>query len=165
MLTPDEWVALIGAITLLIGAVAAAIVSLVRAGAEAAKTRAEVAAMRKDIEMSRAEDAPRRESNDRLIRETHHQVIPNSGGSIIDATNRLEKAVDAIREAQSLTHTRLEQVEQAQQDAAKDVRGMRRDVGRLADADHALTARADREHERLHQRITGVERLVDPHVD
>lgn len=55
-----------------------------------------------------------------------------------------------------------ERLEVAQDAAAKDVRGLRCDVGRLADSDIQLTARADKAHERLHQqRIDDIaDRLV-----
>ena len=66
MLTPDEWVALLGAVAVLLGALAAAIVSIVKAGAEAAKTRAEVAAMRAELEHARDADAELRRLQERI---------------------------------------------------------------------------------------------------
>ena len=156
MLTPDEWVALLGAVAVMVGALAAAIVSVVKAGAEAARTRAEVARMRADMEQARVLDAQRREKNDRMLAETHHQVTPNNGGSILDATARLEGAVAVLK-------TGLERVESHQRDAAADVRGIRRDIGRVSD-DHREHARnADAEHRRLNDRIDGiVERMPNP---
>lgn len=144
MLTPAEWVALIGAI-------AGAFVAVVKAASDAAKTRAEVAAMRADMEAARVLDAERRNTNDRMLRETHHQVTPNHGGSIIDATGRLEVAVEALT-------TGLDRLEAHQRDTAADVRGIRRDIGRINDDHREHERAAEAEHRRLHGRIA---RLYD----
>ena len=149
MLTPDEWVALLGAVAVLLGALAAAIVSIVKAGAEAAKTRAEVAAMRAELETGRRADAERRAANDKMLAETHYQVTPNNGGSIIDATGRLEAAVEVLQIG-------LERVEHAHRDTAADVRGIRRDIGRIHDDTRAHEHAASREHERINARIDDV---------
>lgn len=163
MLTPDEWVALIGAFTLLIGGVSAAIVSVVRAGAE-------VAAMRADLAAAAEKNKERADNQDRLLKEAHHELTPNSGGSLKDATTRLEAAVAELRAGQSRMAASNDRLEAAQNATAKDIRGLRRDVGRLADSDFQLTIRADKEHERIHQRIDDIairlpDPLADPHVD
>lgn len=155
MLTPDEWVALLGAVAVLLGALAAAIVSIVKAGAEAAKTRAEVAAMRAELETGRRADAERRALNDKILAETHHQVTPNNGGSIIDATGRLEVAVEAL-------HKGLERVESTHRNTAADVRGMRRDIGRIYDDNREHARDADTEHRRLQERIDAVADRLPP---
>ena len=124
-----EWVALVGA-------VAAAVVGLIKATAEASKTRAEVAAMR--AELAKGQKAAR--DTAQLVAESHHQLTPNGGGSIKDATTRLESGLAEVR---------------------GDVRGIRRDVGRLADADAHIAERKEREHDAIHRRLARLERALD----
>ena len=124
-----EWVALVGA-------VAAAVVGLIKATAEASKTRAEVAAMR--AELAKGQKAAR--DTAQLVTESHHQLTPNGGGSIKDATTRLESGLAEVR---------------------GDVRGIRRDVGRLADADAHIAERKEREHDAIHRRLARLERALD----
>ena len=139
MLSITEWVALIGGLS-------AAVVALVKVASDAAKTRAEIALIRADLTR-----------NDQLIAETHHQVTPNNGGSLLDSSKRNEDALAALtasvgRLDDSLRHT------------AADVRGLRRDVGRLADADQQLIEAdqrdreaGDRAHVLIHQRLDRLE--------
>ena len=143
-----EWVALVGAIS-------AAVVGLIKATAEASKTRAEVAAMRAELETGRRADAERRAANDKMLAETHHQVTPNNGGSIIDATGRLEVAVETLQKG-------LERVESTHRDTAADVRGMRRDIGRIHDDNREHARDADAEHRRLQERIDAVADRLPP---
>ncbi len=124
-----EWVALVGA-------VAAAVVALIKATAEASKTRAEVAAMR--AELAKGQKAAR--DTAQLVAESHHQLTPNGGGSIKDATTRLEAGLAEVR---------------------GDVRGIRRDVGRLADADAHIAERKELEHDAIHRRLERLERALD----
>lgn len=116
-----EWVALIGAVS-------AAVIGLIKATAEASKTRAEVAAMR--AELAKGQRAAR--GTAQLIAESHHQLTPNGGGSIKDATTRLEAGLAEVR---------------------ADIRGIRRDVGRLADADAHIAERKEREHDEINRRL------------
>ena len=148
-MTPEQWVAIIGAVTAFVAALAAAFAAVVKASAESARTRAELAAMRDDLERARVLDAERRQKNDRMLAETHHQVTPNNGGSIIDATGRLEAAVEVLQIG-------LERVEHAHRDTAADVRGIRRDIGRVYDDARAHEQAAAREHERINARIDDV---------
>lgn len=154
-MTPAEWSLIIGAISAAVGGVAAAIVAIVKASADAAKVRAEVEAMRADMARARTLDAQRRTENDQLLRETHHQVTPNNGGSIIDATGRLESTMATLTAG-------LERVENAHRDTAADVRGIRRDIGRINDDNREHSRHADREHERIHERIDGLIARVTP---
>ena len=124
-----EWVALIGAVS-------AAVVGLIKATAEASRTRAEVAAMR--AELARGQKAAR--DTAQLIAESHHQLTPNGGGSIKDATTRLESGLAEVR---------------------GDIRGIRRDVGRLADADAHIAERKEREHDAIHRRLERLEHALD----
>ena len=154
-----EWVALVGAIS-------AAVIGLIKATAEASKTRAEVVAMR--AELAKGQEAA--QNTAQLVAESHHQLTPNGGGSIKDATTRLEAAVAELRDGQSRMAASTDRLEAAQDAASKDIRGLRRDVGRLADSDFQLTVRADKVHERIHQRIDDIavrlpDPLADPHVD
>ena len=148
-MTPEQWVAIIGAVTAFVAALAAAFAAVVKASAESARTRAELAAMRDDMERARVFDAERRQRNDQMLAETHHQVTPNNGGSIIDATGRLEAAVEVLQIG-------LERVEHAHRDTAADVRGIRRDIGRIHDDARAHEHAAAREHERINARIDDV---------
>ena len=148
-LTPAEWVALIGA-------VAAAFAIVVKAASDAERTRAEVAAMRADLNRDRQQDAERRNANDQLLRETHHQVTPNGGGSIKDSTTRLEAAVGELRGMQADQLQRLDRLEESQRVASSDVRGIRRDIGRLADSDIERSARAENEHGRIWDRLNDI---------
>lgn len=161
----QEWATILAAISAAIGAIVAAVVSLVRAGAEAAKTRAEVAAMRAEL----AKDRENASVTAALVVESHHQLTPNNGGSVMDATSRLEATMAELQRGQDDLRQGLARVEDAHSATAADVRGMRRDLGRLADADQHLSKRGDQEHDRLHGRIDDVERvvndLVDPHTD
>ncbi|HRL50726.1 MAG TPA: hypothetical protein PLA49_15300 [Propioniciclava sp.] len=131
MLSITEWVALIGGLS-------AAVVALVKVASDAAKTRAEIALIRADLTR-----------NDHLIAETHHQVTPNNGGSLLDSSKRNEAALTAL---------------------AADVRGMRRDIGRLADADQQLIEADQRDrdaaehaHALINQRLDRLEDRKDHH--
>ena len=128
-----EWVALVGAIS-------AAVVGLIKATAEASKTRAEVAAMR--AELAKGQKAAR--DTAQLVAESHHQLTPNGGGSIKDATTRLEAGLAELR---------------------SDIRGIRRDVGRLTDADAHIAERKEREHDAIHRRLERLERRQDDNDD
>lgn len=120
----------------LVGAVAAAVVGLIKATAEASKTRAEVAAMR--AELARGQEAA--QNTAQLVAESHHQLTPNGGGSIKDAATRLEAGLAEVR---------------------GDIRGIRRDVGRLADADAHIAERKEREHDAIHRRLERLEHALD----
>ncbi len=120
----------------LIGAVAAAFAIIVKAASDAERTRAEVAAMR--AELTKGQKAAR--DTAQLVAESHHQLTPNGGGSIKDAATRLEAGLAEVR---------------------GDVRGIRRDVGRLADADAHLAERKELEHDAIHRRLERLERALD----
>ena len=135
MLSVAEWVALLGAIT-------AALTAVIKSVSEVAKTRAEVAGMRADIESARLADATQYDERDRLLRETHHELTPNGGGSLKDSTTRLESAVVQLHAGQGELGRRME----AQ---AADLRGIRRDVGRQADAAAHLAGRVEMIGDRL----------------
>lgn len=146
-LTAPEWAALISAV----GVAGAA---LIKALAESAKTRAEVAGLRADL----ARDRKAAEASARMIAETHHQVTPNNGGSLMDSSTRSEAALGALSAS-------VETLDENLRNTAADVRGLRRDVGRLADADQALAASDERDraaanaaHTLIFQRLDHIER-------
>lgn len=153
MLSLPEWVTLVGMIT-------GAIVALVKASSDAAKTRAEIAQIRAGLTR-----------NDHLIAETHHQVTPNNGGSLLDSSVRNEAALESLAAAVEKNEATLERLGGSLADTvtdlrttAADLRGLRRDVGRLADADQQLIEAdqrdreaADHAHTFIHQRIDRLE--------
>ncbi len=120
----------------LIGAVAAAFAIIVKAASDAERTRAEVAAMR--AELTKGQKAAR--DTAQLVAESHHQLTPNGGGSIKDAATRLEAGLAEVR---------------------GDVRGIRRDVGRLSDADAHIAKREELEHDAICRRLERLERALD----
>ncbi len=137
-LPPDQW----GLYAAAIATLAGAIVALLKGSAEAAKTRAEVASMRADM----ARSAQR-------TTEILHQVTPNDGGSLMDSSTRAEEALTTLT-------ADIRRLDGNMRDIAADIRGARRDIGRLADADQLLAATdlrdreaADHVHALIHQRI------------
>lgn len=68
-----------------------------------------------------------------------YEMGPNHGSSLRDAINRIEES---------------------QKQAMKTVRGMSRDIGRLADADQNIQEIADHAHESLNKRIERVENNI-----
>ena len=77
-----------------------------------------------------------REINARLI----HETSPNTGTSLKDATNRIEGAIKEMKSNQ---------------------RGMARDIGRLADADHIIITEKTSSHGIIHRRIDGVVAAIE----
>lgn len=162
-LSIEQLVLVAGALSALISGLTASWVSVVRANAESAKTRAEVAAMRDEM----AKDRKIAERSAQMILETHHQTHPNNGSSIADSTARTEVAVGELkviveRQGQRLDEQaeQLDRLDKNVRDTAADIRGSRRDIGRLADANvtlHATDLRdresAEQAHAFIHQRI------------
>lgn len=157
-----EWVAVIGTIT-------AAVVSLIKVWyeadkgrAEAARVRAEVAGMREDLTRDR-EGAKRTAA---LVAETHHQVTPNGGGSLMDASTRTELVLTDVLDGLATLLARVDRLDEATRGQSADVRGMRRDIGRLADSDQHILARKERDHDHINARIDELaERLGRPYPD
>ncbi len=135
-MTAGEWAALLGGIALLVTALGGALVGIV-------KTLGELRVMRQQIA------------------EVHHESTPNSGASMHDAVvlkiaPRLDQVADRIEEIAA----RQEVLEQAAADRRvdhdrrlngmeSDVRGIRRDVGRLADDNRTDRDRAEAVHRDL----------------
>lgn len=71
-----------------------------------------------------------------LHRKVQREMDPDHGASLRDAVNRIEAT---------------------QHDNARTMRGMARDIGRLADADQRIETTAHDEHERLNHRIDKIE--------
>lgn len=71
-----------------------------------------------------------------LTGKVRYEMGPNHGSTLRDAVNRIEES---------------------QKQTEKTVRGMSRDIGRLADADQNIQESADHTHESLGKRIQRIE--------
>lgn len=100
---------------------------------------------------------------------------PNSGSSLRDAVDRIEAQTKAMAEAQLVQGAailRLEgRVDTIADDTHSDIRGLRRDVGRLADDDRADREAAVRAHDemrkdaaRVHDELRGMIARVDQDI-
>ncbi|MDU5025356.1 MAG: hypothetical protein E6261_04570 [Cutibacterium avidum] len=78
-----------------------------------------------------------------LHRKVQREMDPDHGSSLRDAVNRIEAA---------------------QGDNARTMRGMARDIGRLADSDQRIQASADHAHESLGKRIERIEDTMFHHT-
>ncbi|MFT3877127.1 MAG: hypothetical protein QM708_12000 [Propioniciclava sp.] len=152
MLTPELIIAAATALTALTGALGA----LVKQAAESAKIRAESEKTRAEIEAVRAD----LQQSALIITATHHQVVPNGGGSLMDSSARTEVKLDEVLAALADQRDHLGRLDESARNTAADVRGLRRDVGRLADADqqlaaadHAAREAAAKAHDALNRRI------------
>ena len=81
------------------------------------------------------------------LRAVAMQLHPNGGGSLRDAVDDLARAVD--------------RVETKTGDNGKDIRGVRRDVGRTADDVLQLRSSADAMHRDHEHRLTDHEHRID----
>ncbi|NNG20308.1 hypothetical protein HJ590_12135 [Naumannella sp. ID2617S] len=89
-----------------------------------------------------------------ISRRVDDELSPNSGTSTRDAINRTElAATDALRAADANGGALAE----LRNELLGEVRGMRRDIGRLADADQSMAEAKQHEHARIHRRIDQLE--------
>lgn len=115
---------------------------------------------------NREEARSLRISNDALERElaqggTVDEVLselrPNHGGSALDKLNLRFDSLEAVLEVHG---TAIARIEHAQDGLSSDIRGIRRDYGRLADEQVALRDMVDTEHRDLRLRIEAATRAA-----
>ena len=134
--TAAEWALMIGAVA---GFITTAVGVL--------KTLAEVADIRAKVD--RAESV--RASTLTAAEQARDELRPNGGSTVKDAVNRierhLEEGLSAVRDDIGLVR--------------EDVRGAKRDIGRLADADQADRDAASKAHDQIHRRIDQTRHDID----
>lgn len=109
---------------LILGAVGVLVTSL----AASMKVLAEISEIRARVEQSEQS----RDQTLKVATQARDELKNNGGSTVKDAVDRIEKQIDLVRE---------------------DVRGMKRDVGRLAEVDAEDREVAAETHAQIHRRI------------
>lgn len=129
--TAAEWAIMLGALGAFVGSIVASL-----------KVLAEVSEIR-----SRVHEAEQtRDQTLEAAQATAAQLTNNGGASVRDAIDRIEQTQATLR-------AEVAGVRDAVGDVKSDVRGVKRDVGRLADQDITDRTDSNKAHERLDARI------------
>lgn len=129
--TAAEWAIILGALGAFVGSIVASL-----------KVLAEVSEIRE-----RAREAEQtRDQTLEAAQATAAQLASNGGASVRDAIDRIEQTQATLR-------AEVAGVRDAVGDVKSDVRGVKRDVGRLADQDITDRTHSNKAHERLDARI------------
>ena len=129
--TAAEWAIILGALGAFVGSIVASLKVL----AEVAEIRARVHEAEKTRDQTLA-----------AAQATAAQLTNDGGASVRDAIDRIEQTQATLR-------AEVAGVRDAVGDVKADVRGVKRDVGRLADQDTTDRTEASKAHERIDARI------------
>ena len=136
-MSPADWPPIIqaiaGGVVLIIGAVASAIVLIITSRAEQA---AAIRAVQATADRAAADAA--------AVRTT--TTTTNSGTHLLDKIDALAMASVRIEAEQARQATEQKRQADQQTATASDIRGIRRDIGRLQDTDQADRVRAEEAH-------------------
>ena len=129
--TAAEWAIILGALGAFVGSIVASL-----------KVLAEITEIRARVH----ESDRKRDETLKVAQATAAQLTNNGGASVRDAIDRIEQNQATLR-------AEVAGVRDAIGDVKADVRGVKRDVGRLADQDTTDRTESNEAHKRLDSRI------------